>query len=95
MKVIEYQRFLFEIGNQHRFIINGYSSPIKWDAREYWCWYYNQQLYVAESTSTLGRYKDTVAYLLHSDFSSCYPRFPKIDFLDLLKTKKTLGCVQK
>lgn len=91
MKVVEYQRLLFGLGSS-RFIIDGCLLPIKYDSREYWCWYYNQQLYVAESmpSQRVWNRRDTVAYRLHGDFSNCYPKFPSMDFLDLLKTEKIL-----
>ena len=80
-------------GISHRFIVDGKCYSVKWDSRGYNAWYYNKQLYITESVSTLrGNFRDTAAYVLHSDFSDCYPKFPKMDLDDLLKTDKTMIC---
>ena len=84
------------LGMFSRFVIDGHAYFIKWDPRGYQAWYYNHQLYIAESNSTLrGNFRDTAAYVLHTDFSNCYPKFPKAYLEDLLKTEKTLICFSK
>ena len=86
---IEWQSVLF--GMSHRFIIDGCGHIVKRDSRGCYAWYYNRQLYVTEPNFTLnGSFRESVAYVLHTDFSYCYPDFPKADFVDLLQMEKSL-----
>jgi len=93
-KTVKHQSYFFV----NRFIIDGISYPIYWDTRNYWAWYYDRQLYIAQSNSSAYFFtnsRDTFAHVLHGDFSNRYPKLPKKDFPYLLAGEKTLLCSSK